>query len=83
MLSALEAIRLVQVSNEALARFLAGQPGRTTKVLLERGDFGRTEQYAPIRLDFAAIPGAATPGSVVAARITGSTATELTGQLAA
>jgi threonylcarbamoyladenosine tRNA methylthiotransferase MtaB len=77
------AARLRRAGDEALARFLAGQPGRTAKVLLERDDFGRTEQYAPIRLDFAAIPGAATPGSVVAARITGSTATELTGQLAA
>ncbi len=77
------AARLRRAGAAALAQFLAGQPGRTANVLLERGDFGRTEHYAPIRLDSTADPGAATPGSVVAARITGSTPTELTGHLAA
>ncbi len=82
------AARLRQAGDEALARFLASQPGRTARVLLEQDDFGRTEHYAPIRLeapdsrDSRTAPGPA-PGSIVEAHITGSSAVELTGRLAA
>ena len=60
------AARLRATGQTALSRFLASRIDTSASVLVERADFGRSEQFAPVRLDWPALP-----GSVVAARITG------------
>jgi len=72
------AARLRAKADATLARFLAAQRGRAAQVLVEKDDLGRTEQYAPIRLD-----GRPAPGTVVTADIVGCTDRALLGRLAA
>ena len=63
-------------------RFFAGRIGADSRVLVETSvdgtASGHCEHFAPVR-----IAGTATPGEVVAARITGATGSELLGRLAA
>ncbi|MCB1970377.1 MAG: tRNA (N(6)-L-threonylcarbamoyladenosine(37)-C(2))-methylthiotransferase MtaB [Geminicoccaceae bacterium] len=44
------AARLRSVGEECLARFLAGQVGTKRQVLVERGNRGHTQHFAPVRL---------------------------------
>jgi len=71
------AARLRAAGAAALDAFLSRQVGRTAQVLIEREGFGRTEQFAPLRL--AGAEGAAA-GSIVRADVTGVRAGELTGR---
>ncbi|MGE0736957.1 MAG: tRNA (N(6)-L-threonylcarbamoyladenosine(37)-C(2))-methylthiotransferase MtaB [Alphaproteobacteria bacterium] len=59
---------------QRLAAFLGAQQGLSVSALVEQGNLARTEQFAAIRLD-RGMPA----GSIVCARVTGSTATELRG----
>lgn len=59
--------RLRAAGEQALQRFLAAQQGREADVLLERGNFGRTEHFAETVM---ATPGEV--GGVIRARIVGS-----------
>ncbi len=76
------AARLRAAGDAARRRFLASRIGRDSRVLVETsGDVtasGRCEHFALVRVD-----GGARPGTVVAARITGATDSELIGRLAA
>ncbi|WP_375409853.1 tRNA (N(6)-L-threonylcarbamoyladenosine(37)-C(2))-methylthiotransferase MtaB [uncultured Methylobacterium sp.] len=45
------AARLREAGTASLARHLAGEVGRTHRVLAERGGIGRTEGFTPVRLD--------------------------------
>jgi threonylcarbamoyladenosine tRNA methylthiotransferase MtaB len=58
--------RLRAAGAARVAAHLAGLVGTRARLLMERPDLGRTEGFAPVRL---AAP--ATPGAIVAARITG------------
>ncbi len=66
------AARLRAVGQAAAARFLAGQVGARIALLTEADDTGHSEHFAPVRL---ATPRA--PGQVIAALVTGATATHL------
>ena len=72
------AARLREAGEAAATRFLAGRVGTRASVLVERPALGRSEHYAPVRLDRAAAPGA-----VVAATITGAAPGALIGRIAA
>ncbi|MEO8668014.1 MAG: radical SAM protein, partial [Bauldia sp.] len=67
--------RLRSAGNDAYARHLAGERGATRRVLVERGGIGRTEHFTPV-----AWTGA--PGTIVNARITGSTPRHLLAEAA-
>ncbi|MGE3936519.1 MAG: tRNA (N(6)-L-threonylcarbamoyladenosine(37)-C(2))-methylthiotransferase MtaB, partial [Rhodospirillaceae bacterium] len=69
------AARLRAAGAERLDAFLDAHAGRTVQVLAEDGDAGRAEDYAPVALDRPA-----TPGSIVAARITGRRDATLTAE---
>jgi threonylcarbamoyladenosine tRNA methylthiotransferase MtaB len=56
--------RLRAAGERALARYLAGRVGRIEQVLVERGGMGRTEAFAPFRIEGTAPP----VGSVVGVR---------------
>jgi threonylcarbamoyladenosine tRNA methylthiotransferase MtaB len=58
--------RLRAAGNAAFSGRLAAEQGATRRILVERGGTGRTEHFMP-----AVIEG--TPGTIVAARITGAT----------
>ena len=60
------AARLRTAGATRVAAHLAAMQGREVRLLMERPDVGRTENFAPVRLD-----GVAAPGTIVAARITG------------
>ncbi|MGE0226205.1 MAG: tRNA (N(6)-L-threonylcarbamoyladenosine(37)-C(2))-methylthiotransferase MtaB [Acetobacteraceae bacterium] len=62
------AARLRAVGQAAARRFLTGQQGRVVSLLVESGDRGHSEHFAPVRLS---APGE--PGQVLAARVTGAT----------
>jgi threonylcarbamoyladenosine tRNA methylthiotransferase MtaB len=68
--------RLRAAGERALARYLAGRIGRTERVLVERGGTGRTEAFAPFRLEGAAPPA----GSLVTVRSERIDGASLTGQ---
>ncbi|HEX5079518.1 MAG TPA: tRNA (N(6)-L-threonylcarbamoyladenosine(37)-C(2))-methylthiotransferase MtaB [Geminicoccaceae bacterium] len=68
------AARLRAAGARALSRYLAGRLGRTERVLVERGG-GRTEGFAPFRIDGAAPPA----GSIVAVRADRLAGAELAG----
>jgi len=72
------AARLREAGDGAAARFLAGRVGTHASVLVERPARGRSEHYAPVRLDRDAAPGA-----IVAATITGTEPGALIGRVAA
>jgi threonylcarbamoyladenosine tRNA methylthiotransferase MtaB len=60
------ASRLRAAGQDAMARFLARQVGRSSQVLVERDGRGRSETFAPFRIDTeGAAPG---PGAIVTAR---------------
>jgi threonylcarbamoyladenosine tRNA methylthiotransferase MtaB len=63
--------RLRLKGDAALAAHLAAEQGATRRVLIERGGRGRTEHFTETAID------AGTPGAIVAARITGRTASTL------
>jgi threonylcarbamoyladenosine tRNA methylthiotransferase MtaB len=75
------AARLRAVGQAAAARFLAGQVGARIALLTEAdadgGATGHSEHFAPVRL---ATPHA--PGQVIAARVTGASATHLLAEAA-
>jgi threonylcarbamoyladenosine tRNA methylthiotransferase MtaB len=50
------AARLRAAGEAALDRFLAAQVGRRRRALIERGDAGHTDHFAPIRVEGAALP---------------------------
>ena len=56
--------RLRAAGEQALVRYLAGRVGRIEQVLVERGGMGRTDAFAPFRIEGTAPP----VGSVVAVR---------------
>jgi threonylcarbamoyladenosine tRNA methylthiotransferase MtaB len=66
------AARLRAIGQVAAGRFLAGQVGSRIALLTEADDGGHSEHFSPVRL---ASPRA--PGQVVAALVTGATATHL------
>jgi threonylcarbamoyladenosine tRNA methylthiotransferase MtaB len=76
------AARLRAAGDAARQRFFAGRIGRESRVLVEKAgakcSSGHCEHFAPVRID-----SAAAPGTLVAARITGATDSELIGRLAA
>ncbi|MEE8534699.1 MAG: tRNA (N(6)-L-threonylcarbamoyladenosine(37)-C(2))-methylthiotransferase MtaB, partial [Kiloniellales bacterium] len=63
------AARLRGAGDAALARFLESRVGATERVLVERPDFGHSEQFAPVTLD------PATPGEVAAVHVSGEIVT--------
>jgi len=67
--------RLRTKGAEVLSEFLGRQSGAEVEVLMERDDIGRTEQYCEI-----VIGGAASAGSVIRARVTGSSGHRLHGE---
>jgi threonylcarbamoyladenosine tRNA methylthiotransferase MtaB len=72
------AARLRDKSRDRLLRHLQSEIGRARDVLIERPGIGRTPGYAE-----ALLPDAATPGVLVAARVTGHDGQRLTAELAA
>ncbi len=72
------AARLRAAGAAAAGRFLAGRVGATADVLIERDCDGRSEHFAPVRLDRPVAP-----GSLVRTRLTGQTEGRLLGRLAA
>jgi threonylcarbamoyladenosine tRNA methylthiotransferase MtaB len=70
------AARLRAKGDEALARHLARQVGTRQKTLVERDDFGHTDQYTRLRIE-----GGAAPGSLCTARITGHDGKALIGEI--
>ncbi|MHA1114145.1 MAG: tRNA (N(6)-L-threonylcarbamoyladenosine(37)-C(2))-methylthiotransferase MtaB, partial [Alphaproteobacteria bacterium] len=62
----------------AFARFLAAQVGREASVLVEKDRTGRSEHFAPVRLDRDLAP-----GCIARAMITGIAGAVLEGHLAA
>ncbi len=66
------ALRLREAGDRALDAHLARRVGSAASVLVETPRFGRDRDYAPVRLDRDAAPGA-----VVAARVMGADAGEL------
>ncbi len=72
------AARLRARGEAALDRFLAGEVGRRRRVLVERGDRGHTEEFAPIRLA-GHVPG----GTLAEVAVTGVDGGLLVGQAAA
>jgi threonylcarbamoyladenosine tRNA methylthiotransferase MtaB len=76
------AARLRAAGDAARRRYFAGRVGRVVSVLVEKAGqgcaFGYSEQFAPVRLDAPAVPGA-----IVGARITGADGKGLLGRIAA
>jgi threonylcarbamoyladenosine tRNA methylthiotransferase MtaB len=60
------AARLRTVGEHAMARFLERQIGRTAQILVERDGRGRSETFAPFRIETDG--GAPPPGEIVTAR---------------
>ncbi len=60
------AARLRAAGRAQAEKFFAGMVGRTARVLMEANGIGRTENFAPVRMD-------AEPGRLVRTRITGAT----------
>jgi threonylcarbamoyladenosine tRNA methylthiotransferase MtaB len=71
------AARLRATGERALAGYLAGRVGRVEQVLVERGGGGRTEAFAPFRIEGAAPP----VGAVVKVRADRIVDAELTGEI--
>ena len=71
------AARLRASGAEAARRFLDSRVGSRAAVLVERDGTGHTEQFAPVRLD-----GAAEPGAILAAEIVGVAEDRLIGRAA-
>ncbi len=69
------AARLRTKGEAALARHLTSQVGTRQRVLVERPDFGHTDQYTRIRLE-----GGATPGAISEVLITGHDGHALIGE---
>ncbi|WP_193185236.1 tRNA (N(6)-L-threonylcarbamoyladenosine(37)-C(2))-methylthiotransferase MtaB [Nisaea sediminum] len=69
------AAKLRAAGEANLARFLESLAGSLQSVLVEKPDFGRAENFAPVRLE------GGIPGEIVPVRITGSDGTHLIGQI--
>jgi threonylcarbamoyladenosine tRNA methylthiotransferase MtaB len=65
------AARLRARGSVRLGEFLDGEIGRRRSVLVERGGSGRTEHFAPVRIE------GATPGTILPVRIRGHAGGEL------
>ncbi|MCH7539248.1 MAG: tRNA (N(6)-L-threonylcarbamoyladenosine(37)-C(2))-methylthiotransferase MtaB [Proteobacteria bacterium] len=72
------AARLRAAGEAALGRFLESRVGTQAQVLVEKEELGRSEHFAPVRLDRSA-----EPGTVVRARIIGAADGGLLGRLSA
>ena len=70
------AARLRAVATKSLTRFLVGRVGTVASVLLEKPDFGYSEQYLPVRLT-----SSAKPGRIVSVRLLASNTTHLYGAI--
>lgn len=70
------AARLRAKGDEALVRHLARQVGTHQRTLVERDDFGHTDQYTRLRIE-----GGAAPGVTCTARITGHDGKALIGEI--
>lgn len=66
------AARLREAGAAALQRWLAGQTGREISVLIEGDGRGRSEHYAAVRFDGAAIADRCPAGGIVPMRVTGA-----------
>ena len=66
------AARLREAGAAALQRWLAGQTGRDISVLIEGDGRGRSEHYAAVRFDGAAIADRCPAGGIVPMRVTGA-----------
>ena len=71
------AARLRAQGTEALRRFLTGENGKTRRVLVERGNRGHTEHFAPVRFTHGV-----KAGSLVATRIIAADTDHLIAQAA-
>ncbi len=69
------AARLRALGAERVAAHFAMMYGRPARLLMERPDMGRTEDFAPVRLD-----GDRAPGEIVEVRITGAADGTLRGE---
>ncbi|VBB68981.1 tRNA-t(6)A37 methylthiotransferase [invertebrate metagenome] len=70
------AARLRAVAAESLASLLACRVGTLADVLLEKPNFGYSEDYLPVRLSSTAVP-----GTIVRVRLATATATDLHGDI--
>jgi len=73
--------RAAQLRNKgatALTRFLEGHAGNEVELLVEKGNIGRTRQFAEMR-----VPAAVPPGAMVRARISGRDGVRLAGEVMA
>ncbi len=73
------AAQLRAAGSREAGRFHAGQVGTAVELLVETGQRGRTEHFAPARLDPPppSWPGSSTPGTLLRARVTGADAAGL------
>jgi len=62
----------------ALTRFLEGHAGNEVELLVEKGNIGRTRQFAEMR-----VPAAVPPGAMVRARVSGHDGVRLAGEVTA
>ena len=67
------AARLREAGAAAFRRYLDGEVGGRRRVLVERGGGGRTEAFAPVRLDRPV-----SPGEIIPVRVTGHDGRQLT-----
>jgi threonylcarbamoyladenosine tRNA methylthiotransferase MtaB len=73
--------RAAQLRNKgatALTRFLEGHAGNDVELLVEKGNIGRTRQFAEMR-----VPAAVPPGAMVRARVSGHDGVRLAGEVMA
>ncbi len=68
------AARLRQAASDNLAAYLASLVGQTARVLIEKGNHGHTEAFAPVQVD-----GEVAPGELYTCRITGVSDGKLSG----
>jgi threonylcarbamoyladenosine tRNA methylthiotransferase MtaB len=73
--------RLRRAGARAMARFLERQIGRSAQILVEQGGRGRSETFAPFRIEAAGA--APSPGEIVTARAERIEGGALIGRLAA
>jgi threonylcarbamoyladenosine tRNA methylthiotransferase MtaB len=70
------AAALREEGGKARARYFAGQLGKRAAILIEHDGFGRSEHYAPVRVE-----SGATPGEILPVAITGHSDDELAGEI--
>ena len=72
------AARLRHKGATALTRFLDGHSGNEVELLVEKGNIGRTRQFAEMR-----VPASVPPGAMVRARVSGRDGVRLAGEVMA